>query len=352
MDERIRTILEYAVMAPSGDNCQPWQLAVDGWQVDLFNDPGRDQSLYNLEQRASLIAHGAFLENLCLAATSTSLQVDVRLLPDSENSNHIARIGLEPKETSPSKLFPVITQRHTNREKYRPVKITDNQLQQWKSLPQRPGKKVWVSNRPEQIKSLAGLLSLNDRLVFGVPSLHRFLFEQIRWNDREAQETGDGLDIKTLGLGAMDRLSFNLLQHERLVSLLNRLGLPVIIQLKARQVLQTSSAFSVVTIPGVEPADYLHGGRLWQRLLLQLTSEGLAAQPIAGLACLMQTAREGLLDGKISAEQKGQLLNTRNELLNLIGEDASTVILAMFRIGKGPQVTCALRRPLKSFLLS
>ena len=33
MDELSRTILEYAVMAPSGDNCQPWQLAVDGWQV-------------------------------------------------------------------------------------------------------------------------------------------------------------------------------------------------------------------------------------------------------------------------------------------------------------------------------
>ena len=72
MDPRIKTVLEYAIMAPSGDNCQPWKFSVEEMHVKLFNDPDRDHSLYNLDQRASLVAHGAFLENLRLAALSVA----------------------------------------------------------------------------------------------------------------------------------------------------------------------------------------------------------------------------------------------------------------------------------------
>ena len=352
MDKRIKTILEYGIMAPSGDNCQPWKFKIDGLNVDLYNDPDSDTSLYNLKQRASLIAHGALLETIRLAAPSVGLQSTQQLLPDPKNINYIARLSFNEGPTTKSDLFKAIPKRHTNRERYQPVKISDGQIEGWRNLAKRSGEKVWIGHQSEQIFHLAELLSINDRLVFEVADLHRFLFEQIRWSDNDAQKTGDGLDIKTLGLNTMDRLSFPFLKNHGLISILNKVGFSRIVQLKSGQLLKTASAIAVVTIPGTAAEDYILGGMLWQRLLLQLASDGLNAQPIAGLACLIQAGSENLLSGKITQNQKKQLSSARKELLKLTGCDDSSAIIAMFRIGLGPQVTRSLRRPLVSFILS
>ena len=345
MDPRIKTILEYAVMAPSGDNCQPWKVRVDGLRVDLFNDPDRDGSLYNLNQRASLIAHGAFLENLQLAARSCGLYSNVEMLPDPGNSSHVATATFTAAGVEESELFSAIPSRVTNRERYQPVRISDKQVKQWRDLTAGAGEKIWVSCDQEQIKRLAQLLSLNDRLVFEVPALHQFLFEQIRWTDNEARATADGLDIKTLGLSPIDRIFFRLFKSWTLVSTINRIGFSKIIQFKAKQLVNSSSAVVIITMQGAESVDYIRGGTTWQRLLLQLASEGLHAQPVAGLACLMQSAREGLLDNNVAAQQMTCLSNVREDLLRITGASDSDVILAMFRVGRGPSVTRSLRRP-------
>ena len=151
MDPRIKTVLEYAIMAPSGDNCQPWRFAVDGLRVDLFNDPDQDRSLYNLKQRASLIAHGAFLENIRLSAPSVGLQSRIELLLEPDNEEQIATIYFSEGKIEQTDLFKAIPQRHTNREKYLPVKISDTQIKQWQELPLRTGEKTlgWLSREAD-----------------------------------------------------------------------------------------------------------------------------------------------------------------------------------------------------------
>jgi hypothetical protein len=352
MDPRIQTILQYAIMAPSGDNCQPWRFAVNDLNVDLFNDPERDSSLYNLNQRASLIANGAVLENIDLIAPTLGLSCACELFPNSNNPHHISRLSFSVcDKLPPSAQVEAIPTRHTNREKYQPVNITTTQIERWQQLPHSADQQVWVARQPEQISKLAALLAVNDRLVFSVPTLHNFLFHQIRWTDAEAQQTGDGLDIKTLGLNSMDKLAFHLLQHWKMVAALNKVGFAEIIQLKSKQLLKSASAIAIVTMNKADASDYVQGGQLWQRLLLHWASEGLTAQPIAGLACLMQAAHEGLLDGSVTPEQVQLLLKTRKELLQLAGANEEATILTMFRIGKGGKVVTALRRPLSEFIV-
>ncbi len=350
MNPHIQTILQYAVMAPSGDNCQPWKFVVKGLQVELHNDPDRDTSLYNLKQRASLIAHGALLENIRIAGPAVGLHPSFQFFPDPTNPQHIATIRFAEGAMEASPLYAAIPARQTNRESYQPVKISDSQVAGWRALPDISGHRLWIGRDPKQISALAGLLSLNDRLVFEVPELHRFLFEQIRWTDAEAAETGDGLDIKTLGLNAMDRLAFRFLKNGWLVAALNKVGFSRIIQLKAKQLLKSASAIAVVVMPGTTAKDYVQGGQLWQRFLLQLASEGLTAQPIAGLACLMQSATEGVLEGRVTAQQKKLLLETKKALLRDAGARDADVILVMFRVGWGAEVVRALRRRVEEFL--
>lgn len=349
MDERIKTILEYGIMAPSGDNCQPWLFKVDGLKVDLFNDPEKDTSLYNLKQRASLIAHGALLENIKISSPSVGLQAGISLLPTSTDPNHIATITFQDAETAHHPYFDAIPERHTNRESYQPVDISTEQLKTWQNLVAEKGQKLYATKDPDSIKSLSGLLSLNDRLVFSVQDLHKFLFEQIRWNDIEARQTGDGLDIKTLGLNAIDKQAFRFLKNWSLVALFNKIGFSSIIQMKAKQLTNSASAIAVLAIPGNSSLDYLQGGMLWQRMQLQLATEGLTSQPIAGLACLMQSQVEGILSDKLTAGQQAAIEKTRKELLKKVVLDEESIILTMFRIGKGREVTRALRKPMNIF---
>lgn len=352
MDPRIQNVLEHAILAPSGDNCQPWKITVEGMRVDLFNDPERDNSLYNLQQRASLIAHGAFLENLSLAAPTVGLTCRIELFPDPGQADRIARVHFAEGETTVPPLFEAISRRQTNRERYQPVKISDSQVAAWQNLADPSGPAVWICHQRQQIDDLAASLSWNDRLVFEVFDLHRFLFEQVRWSDAEAGRTGDGLDLKTLGLNRLDRWSFRFLQHWQLVAVLNKLGFAKIIQMKARQNLKSASAVAMLTIPETLPIHYVAGGRLWQRLLLQAASEGLTAQPVAGLACLLQAERDGLLRDNLDEAQRRQLAEIRGTLADYHGAAEDAAILGLFRIGKARPVTRALRRPFNSFLTS
>jgi len=47
MKEVIKKIIEAGIMAPSGENCQPWRFEVRGNKISIFNIPERDTSLYN-----------------------------------------------------------------------------------------------------------------------------------------------------------------------------------------------------------------------------------------------------------------------------------------------------------------
>src|SRR6185369_12487672 len=101
MDEIIDKILEAAVCAPSGENCQPWKFSVSDNRIYLFNVPERDDSLYSWGQRASYIAHGAAIENMSIAAETLGYKLSVELFPKSQGSNLVALLELvkdDPKE--------------------------------------------------------------------------------------------------------------------------------------------------------------------------------------------------------------------------------------------------------------
>ncbi len=68
----------------------------------------------------------------------------------------------------------------------------------------------------------------------------------------------------------------------------------------------------------------------------------------AGLACLMQSAYEGELRESITSQRQTELQKIRKKLLGLRNADESSIPLAMFRIGSGPQVVRSLRIPLET----
>lgn len=345
----LREILEEAVRAPSGDNCQPWRFQIKGDTVGIIDLPGRDTSLFNYRQRASLVAHGALLENLTIIASARGYATDVTLFPDTSEPQLVATVLFRPAPPKVNPLYDAIKVRCTNRRLYDGTPLTDDERGALAAFSEgRDGRLILTGNDDEKA-FLAGVAALNDRLVFENGNLHSFLFDHIRWSDDEARQTRDGLDIKTLDLAPPDTLAFPLLKHWPLVKFLNSFGISRIVAGNARKLALSSSALGLILIPGTSAADYVNAGCLLERIWLEAARIGLSFQLTTGITFLMQKVQEGDTSG-LTAPHIALILEARRKITARFGVTSETIAI-MFRIGKSlPPSARSLRIPVDELI--
>jgi hypothetical protein len=66
--DRLRFLLQDAVLAPSSHNTQPWKFRLDGSRIDLFMDEARWLKVCDYDQRELHISVGCCWENMLVAA--------------------------------------------------------------------------------------------------------------------------------------------------------------------------------------------------------------------------------------------------------------------------------------------
>jgi hypothetical protein len=342
--KRYRELLEAAIRAPSGDNCQPWRFEVAGNVIRLFNRPEKDTSLYNFRQRASLIAHGAFIENFSIASSVHGLNAEVSICLNQSEDDLVAEIRLVPCKVASDPLFQAIAGRCTNRRRYRGGILDQRQGDQLiEAAAPFPGFRVRLFTGKEQ-ERLARVIGLNDRLVFENRDLHAFLFDHIRWSDAEAIATKNGMDIKTLELTPPDALAFRMFKSFNLVRFLNRFGVSRIIGANAGKLAISAAAIGIITMSGTETVDYITCGRAMERVWLEATRQGLAFQLMTGITCLMGRVAAGE-PGTLIPSHVDMLKNSRNEIATILRNEQDVPII-MFRVGQAlPPTAHSLRLP-------
>ena len=121
-------ILQYASLAPSGHNTQPWRVAIeerDRWTLALDEDrllPDVDP-----ERREALLSLGHFIENLVTAAGSIGFTAEVEVLAEERQDREVARIHLSsnsPVDYSLSRL----SLRRTLRSGFSPEDLSRSDL--------------------------------------------------------------------------------------------------------------------------------------------------------------------------------------------------------------------------------
>lgn len=346
-EEILNSVIEYGIKAPSGDNCQPWLFRLDKERLLLINDEARDTSLYNSRNIASFIAHGALLENMRIAASSFGYDMAVELFPKGEKDSVIAAVEFKKSETRADALLPYIKKRCTNRRRYLRVGLDESVSRALREEERNfPGGEVFIAGGEKEKKIIAGAASLNDRLLFENRRLHDFLFDHIRWTEKEAKETRDGLDIMTLGLNPVQRRLFKALKSWEFVKTLNRVGLSRLVPMQTYKLIKGSSAVGLVAMKGTSPGSFVAGGRLLERVWLRATSLGLSFQPITGITFLIQ--RLYLTDGEgLDNAHKDLLLGAEKELKRVFPIEKDNAIIMLFRLGYATTPVLSLRLPAK-----
>jgi nitroreductase len=139
-EEKLTFLLNYAVLAPSSRNSQPWKFNVTNDSILVFADKSRRLQVADRDQRELYISLGCALENLLIAAEHFGYNCSVAYFPQEKDL--VAKVVLQPVANPPNppnpsrdtRLFYAITSRQTNRNPYELRTISLADLETIKSL--------------------------------------------------------------------------------------------------------------------------------------------------------------------------------------------------------------------------
>ncbi len=291
--EYLIKIINSGILAPSGDNCQPWQIYFDGEKLSLKNLEYKDTSLYNVKNIASYIALGAMIENMTITAKSLGYEVSVKLFPEGENSSIVAILSFIKGQKISDSLLPFIDKRCVNRKKFKPTPLDRHTRESlFEATAKFKGAELYMVEDDEKKKLLAKILSVNDRILFENKNLHDFLFKHLHWSKKKVELSRDGMSIESLELGALQSMMFRFLSSWNVVKFLNILGFSRVVPAQSYKLCRGSSALCVLIMTGKGLFDsFVDGGRVFQRIWLTATSLGLALHPMTGVTFLIQRLR-------------------------------------------------------------
>ena len=123
-EERIKFLLNFAILAPSSYNSQPWLFRVRGLTLELWGDEKRALTQSDQNHRQLFLSLGAALENLLIAADYYGWPVKVELFPEPRERFFAARLTMSSpnyraeEANRASLIFSAIPLRHTSRYPY------------------------------------------------------------------------------------------------------------------------------------------------------------------------------------------------------------------------------------------
>lgn len=335
MLSKIKEILETAVYAPSGDNSQPWSFELQDNVLKVLNLPDRDNPIFNFEQRGSLIAHGALLENISLLSSAYGLKASITIIESKERADMVATVEFTEVPITPNPLAEYIRQRQTNRKAFSCSAISpeiwheiDENVESYSDF-----SLVKIEDRNEIVR-LSTLVSWAERTMLQFKPLHQYFFSAIQWSAKQVAREKMGLFIKTLELEGPKKLIFKLYSHWKIARFFNLLKLPRLIAQENAAIYSQAGAFVAITCSSglTSRATYITCGRIMQRLWLILTKHHISVQPTGGVLYLAQRiATANDLDLKESI--RNEVLHSSEEIHRIIKQKNGTILMLM-RIGE------------------
>lgn len=308
---RLRYLVSYAVLASSLYNTQPWLFGIDGDTLELFADRTRALPVVDPQDRALTQSCGAALYHLRVALEHFGQGARIELLPDGDDPDLLARVRLTGRVTpvpDTERLFNAIPERRLNRRPFEALPVPPEVLAALRDAAQAEGAWFEVIEGEQQRLAVAELIAEGDRLQWDDK---RFRRELAAWT--HPKRSHDGLAGYALGMGPFVIRTFDFGKGRAA---------------RDRELAAGSPVLAVVGVDGDATADWLRAGQAIGRVLLRAQADGVSAS---------------YLNQPVEVEE------LRPKLTELIGRAGFPQLL--LRMGYGPEIEPAPRRPLKEVLI-
>jgi nitroreductase len=343
-------ILEAAIRAPSGDNCQPWRFRFAGEHaVTIASDRERAKSFFDYRNRATALSIGAAVENMRTQAASEGFRAEVTYGRDDWDDHRSSVTFLpEPHAQASSERVAALFRRTVNRRPFLPIPLARSVCDR---LLQEPldGVTVHVMTDRRHISQWAGVIELADRIRYSHPVIHEELFSKILFTSRMAQKIRMGLEIDRLGLGPLGGIVLRWLRPWDRVQQLSRWGLIRVLAYQSGLLARSTGGLVLVTPAAGAWENWMRAGEQVQRLWIKAQELGLQTHPMPVALYLDQRYQEeGLKD--FIPSHRHLLQELRRRLASLVPTGIGAMI---FRIGWGwPMRGQSVRLPIERFLNS
>lgn len=324
LDPVLRDLLRWASLAPSSRNAQPWRVRLTGPRSFVLGlDPARRLSVADPDDRDAVVALGAFLENLMLAARARALSVETRVLPRDTTRRELVVVEWGP---GPQRDYPLerLVARRTRRTGFaaRAIRPADLRVLEW---PFGGHAAVFDPSTPPG-KLLADGTVEATRLQWGERAARMEWSQWTRWRDLDGRRFRDGLTPEALEMSGFANWWVRA-TYSRSTVLSPSYASRVVERTRAR--VRECGAWMVVTAEDDSAPALLATGARFERMALLLEGRGVAAHPMQQL--LEQPQTRGALAGALG-----------------LGEPPRMILRLGYVTGGGEAVS--LRRPAEWFV--
>lgn len=275
--EVARALIGAAILAPSDWNTQPWSFEVDGASIRIVADAGRALPVTDPERRGMMLALGAALENLVVAARAYGLQPAVSYFPHAGANAVVAEVTWSHGETQRDLgLSAAIPERRTNRREFDGRAILPQTRAQLSAQIPEGLYLHWADER-DPMREVADLAHEATREQILNPLAQREQYAWMRFND-DARKRRDGVPVDALELGGPSGWFAGRTFNPR--SRFLRFGAEGAAK-QARSQIRSAGALALLCGPRREEAQWLMGGQAFERFVLKATQLGLAHQALS-----------------------------------------------------------------------
>lgn len=199
MDQYILKILEYTVKAPSGHNTQPWKFKTGPDFIRIYPDYSRRLPVVDFDDHALFISLGCALENLLIAAHHFCYETKVEYNLQEGEKEHI-HIGLGKGNPAKNEiLFEAIDKRQSTKNTYDGKAIPQEHILKLKEAANQDGVILNFIHEQSQFEQVVELIKEANVRQFSNRDFKNELFSWIRFNEKLAQATKDGIRSATMG---------------------------------------------------------------------------------------------------------------------------------------------------------
>lgn len=260
-------LLNYALLAPSEYNTQPWMFRVQNDCVEIYADYTRKLPIVDPQNRELLISCGAACYNLRLAARHFGYRGSMECFVTSEQTDPLARLHLGVKQSAhceEDRLFAAIVQRQSNRAVYEARDIPQDDINRLQLCAGEERTWLKLIQDARMRKSIANLIVAGDRRQWADK---RFRSELADWVHPREHGNIDGLPGDVHAKGSFHEMTspflvrtFDLWREEAA---------------RDRHLVAGAPVLAVLGTFNDTPGDWFMTGMAMERILLEACASGL-----------------------------------------------------------------------------
>ncbi|HJR16806.1 MAG TPA: hypothetical protein VJ808_08125 [Gemmatimonadales bacterium] len=263
IEDQLRFLLRYAILAPSTKNSQPWAFSVQGNWVHLIADLRRTQPIADADGRELFISLGCALENLLVAAEHFGFRHGVTYFPEPGNEALAVSVafaqGGVPSHARAGATLAAIRQRHNDNSVFRPAPLPEQLRTRLLACCVEPELRVHLTDDRHFRHWIDALTIEADRAEFADPAFRKELGYWI----------GQGVFGTPPVIARLGRMA------------VSKLDLGESVAEQDHAMVESAALLGLITASADSHLTHIRVGQLFERLWLTATAMGVSFHPMS-----------------------------------------------------------------------